>query len=59
MDLRSAEKSKVTSLCHYRWERGIPCKHCARKAAELVYLNRMRDADSPPFDRGDDYDEEA
>jgi hypothetical protein len=59
MDLRNAEKNKVTSLCEYRWRRGILCKHCARKAAELVYLNRMRDLDSPPFDRPDGYDEEG
>ncbi len=53
--------NKVVGLCEYRKDRGIRCKHCDRKYADMTsedFLNKMRDADSPPFDRPEGYDEE-
>jgi hypothetical protein len=50
--------AEITNLCDYRFQRDILCKHCVRQATEIAYLNYMRDADSPPFDKPDNYDEE-
>jgi hypothetical protein len=48
----------IIDLCEYRFRRGILCKHCVRSAAEFMFLNAMRDMDSPDFEPPEGYDEE-
>ncbi len=53
--------NKVVGLCEYRAKRGIVCKHCSKKYSDMTaedFLNKMRDCDSPPFERPEGYDEE-
>ena len=52
------EPNTVVSLCEYRKARGLPCKHCKREELEALFLNKMRDVDSPPFPKPEGYDEE-
>ena len=59
--VRMVTQRKVVNLCEYRKSRGIRCKHCDKKYVDMTaedFLNKMRDSDSPAFDRPEGYDEE-
>ena len=44
----------IIYLCEVHRERSIFCRNCQ----EMRYMLMMRDADSPPLERPDGYDEE-